>query len=187
MSGGGGITYFATLTATLLLLSLPLLSAGCPRRRSSPTAAPWIGGVIRLLTLVLPDFAGKWVEVYANNPFYFFLLAAIIFMFLRLGTRLERTLRDDARADVEAGDRGRAATGARRVMDPDVQEQPRYQRFIQVFEMALPPELGRRAAARRAGGRGLGWQSTPRRALPFLENGTRCASPRQAASRRSHR
>ena len=57
----------------------------------------WIGGVIRLLTIVLPGFAGNWVEVYADNPFYFLLLALLIWGLLSFGRWMERALRDEAR------------------------------------------------------------------------------------------
>ena len=89
------LTYFATLTATLLLLILPLVAGRLPPPPILADGRTWIGGIIRLLTIVLPAFAGEWVEAYANNPFYFLVLAGFIVLFFKLGTRLERTLRDN--------------------------------------------------------------------------------------------
>src|SRR6185436_15570916 len=91
------ITYFVTLAATLLLVALPVIVDKLPAPPLLTDGRTWIGGVIRLLTLVLPAFAGQWIEVYADNPFYFLVLAGVIVLLLRLSDRLERTLRDDAR------------------------------------------------------------------------------------------
>ena len=76
------LTYFATLTATLLLISLPLMVDRLPSPPVLADGRTWIGGLIRLLTLVLPTFAGRYVEVYADNPFYFFVLGGIVYLFL---------------------------------------------------------------------------------------------------------
>ncbi len=99
------LTYFATLTATLLLLLLPLFVARLPTPPILADGRTWIGGVIRLLTLVLPAFAGEWVDVYADNPFYFVLLAIVIVLFLKAwddaGTHAARR----GAEHVEGGDR----------------------------------------------------------------------------------
>ena len=84
---------------------LPTLVARLPPAPILDDGRTWIGGVIRLLALILPAFAGKWVEAYANNPFYFGALAIIIVLFLSLGTTLERRLRDEARSMWKGGDR----------------------------------------------------------------------------------
>jgi uncharacterized protein (DUF2235 family) len=94
---GRRIIYFATLAATLLLLALPLILGVLPEAPILTDGRTWIGGVIRLLTIVLPTFAGRWVEVYANNPFYFLLFGGIIATLLAIGSWMERTLRDRAR------------------------------------------------------------------------------------------
>jgi len=91
------ITYFVTLAATLLLVALPVIVDRLPAPPLLTDGRTWIGGVIRLLTLILPAFAGQWIEVYADNPFYFLVLAGVIVLLLLLSDRLERTLRDDAR------------------------------------------------------------------------------------------
>ena len=79
------ITYFATLTATVLLLTLPLFVAQLPSPFIFADGRTGIGGIIRLLTIVLPAFASEWVDVYADNPFYFLLLGASSTCFSRLG------------------------------------------------------------------------------------------------------
>ena len=94
---GRRIIYFATLAATLLLLCLPLILNVLPEAPILTDGRTWIGGVIRLLTIVLPAFAGRWVEVYADNPFYFLLFGVIIATLLAVGSWMERTLRDKAR------------------------------------------------------------------------------------------
>src|SRR5262245_19014613 len=94
---GRRIIYFATLAATLLLLGLPLLLGVLPEAPVLTDGRTWIGGVIRLLTIVLPTFAGRWVEVYADNPFYFLVFGVIIATLLAIGSWMERTLRDTAR------------------------------------------------------------------------------------------
>ncbi|MGI8670997.1 MAG: phospholipase effector Tle1 domain-containing protein, partial [Luteitalea sp.] len=134
------LTYFATLTATLLLLILPLVVARLPHPPFLADGRTWIGGIIRLLTLALPTLASEWVEVYADNPFYFFLLGGVIVAFLKVGTRLERTLRDEAR------------TVWRRATEDGLNPVPalsriqkfrnsrRYQRVIQLVKWSVLPD-----------------------------------------------
>jgi hypothetical protein len=135
----------------------------------------WIGGVIRLLALVLPAFAGDWIEAYADNPFYFLLLAGVIALLFAFGTRMERTLRDDARLVWR-----QALTGP--VPEPPTsviqtfRNSRRYQRSVQVFKWYFLPD----------------WVVTPvmvvaflwialgaftQTTLPFLENGTLLCQP----------
>ncbi|HUQ89169.1 MAG TPA: DUF2235 domain-containing protein [Vicinamibacterales bacterium] len=170
------LTYFATLTSTLLLLALPLFVGRLPTPPVLADGRTGIGGVIRLSTLVLPDFAGKLVEVYANNPFYFFVLAAIIFMFLRIGTRLERTLRDEARTMWKQATEGVLQPADDPSWTQSFRTSVRYQRFIQWSKWQLLPN----------------WIVTPllfiitmwvglalyaQAALPFLENGNALCRP----------
>jgi hypothetical protein len=170
------ITYFATLTSTLLLLALPLFVGRLPTPPVLSDGRTWIGGVIRLLTLVLPNVAGKWVEVYANNPFYFFLLAAVIVMFLKIGARLERTLRDQARAMWKQATEGELQPAAGASWTQSFRTSLRYQRVIQLLKWQLLPN----------------WIVTPlllllalwiglalyaQASLPFLENGTALCQP----------
>ena len=136
---GRRLTYFATLTATLLLVFLPFFVARLPPPPVLHDGRTGIGGVIRLLSLILPGFAGKWVETYADNPFYFLLLAAIVFAFFRLGTRLERTLRDKARRVWKAAieDGTLPEPGPSRIQA--FRNSRGYQRFIQFFKWYFLP------------------------------------------------
>ena len=172
------ITYFATLTATLLLLALPLFVGRLPTPPVLADGRTGIGGVIRLATLILPDFASNWVEVYANNPFYFFLLAAIVYMFLRIGARLERTLRDQARAMWKQATDGEPQPALGVSWTQSFRTSVGYQRFVQWVKWHLLPN----------------WLVTPlllllttwlalalytQARLPFLENGTALCRPSQ--------
>lgn len=170
------LTYFATLTATLLLLILPLVVGRLPRPPILADGRTWIGGIIRLLTLVLPAFAGEWVEVYADNPFYFFLLGGIIFLLLKLGTRLERTLRDEARRMWKRATESELAPEPRASWIQRFRNSRRYQHISQLFKWYFLPD----------------WIVAPlfvllafwlalavfaQTALPFIENGRLLCQP----------
>jgi uncharacterized protein (DUF2235 family) len=170
------ITYFATLTATLLLLGLPLFVGRLPTPPVLADGRTWIGGVIRLSTLVLPDFGGKWVEVYANNPFYFFLLAAIVFMLLKIGARLERALRDEARVMWKRATEGELQPAPGPSWTQTFRTSRRYQRFIQLLKWHFLPNLivtPMLLALSFWLALALYAQAT----LPFLENGTTLCRP----------
>lgn len=92
------VVYFATLFATLALLAMPLFAAHLPRAPLLNDGRTWIGGIIRLLTIALPSFAATWIDVYANQPFYFLVMGAVVLLLLAAGTGLEHRLRDRARA-----------------------------------------------------------------------------------------
>ena len=170
------IIYFVTLAATLLLLSLPLTGVRwLPRPPILTDGRTWIGGVIRLLTVVLPSFAGRWVEVYADNPFYFLVLAGVIVVLLAFGTRIERRLRDNA-LRVWALAMAGSVTAPRPTWLERFRNNRRYQRFAQRFKWYFLPD----------------WVVTPitivlffwiafaaytQAALPFLENGTVLCRP----------
>jgi uncharacterized protein (DUF2235 family) len=170
------LTYFATLTSTLLLVVLPLFVGRLPTPPVLADGRTGIGGVIRLSTLVLPDFAGKWVEVYANNPFYFFLLAAIIFMFLRIGARLERTLRDEARAMWRQSIEGELQPAVGASWTQSFRTSIRYQGFIQWLKWQLLPNwIVTPLLILLTSWLGLALYTQAR--LPFLENGTALCRP----------
>jgi hypothetical protein len=131
--------------------------------------------VIRLLTVVLPSFAGRWVEVYADNPFYFLVLAGVIVVLLAFGTRIERRLRDNA-LRVWALAMAGSVTAPRPTWLERFRNNRRYQRFAQRFKWYFLPD----------------WVVTPitivlffwiafaaytQAALPFLENGTVLCRP----------
>lgn len=173
------ITYFATLVATLLLLSLPLTVGILPTPPMLADGRTWIGGVIRLLTIVVPAFAGDWVEVYADNPFYFLLLVAVVVALLRVGTWIERMLRDEARVIWHEALAGRVPN-RRTSWVQTFRTSEVYQRSVQIFKWNFLPN----------------WIVTPlavvffawvlfavyvQSTLPFLENGTWLCRPSPAA------
>jgi hypothetical protein len=94
--------------------------------------------VIRLLAVLLPSFAAKWVEVYADNPFYFLVFAGVILVLLGVGTWMERTLRDEARLIWHQALKGEVP--ARRMsLVRAFRNSPRYQRFVQAFKWYFLP------------------------------------------------
>jgi len=169
------ITYFATLTASLLLLSLPLLVGILPHPPLLSDGRTWIGGVIRLLSIVLPSFAGNWVEVYADNPFYFLLLAGLILLLLAFGTRIERRLRDGARRVWrQVLDREGAAPKTSWLQR--FRNSHRYQHSLRLFKWYFLPDWVIAPLAVLL----LGWilfGAYVQTALPFLENGTVLCHP----------
>ena len=173
------LTYFATLTATLLLLSLPLLVGLLPRPPLLTDGRTWIGGVIRLLMVILPAFASKWVEAYADNPFYFLLLAGLILALLAFGTRMERTLRDDARRVWRLALRDEALEEPRTSGIQSFRNSRRYQRFVQLFKWYFLPDwiFAPLTVALFAW---IAFAAYTQTALPFLENGTVLCRPSPA-------
>ena len=174
------IIYFATLTSTLLLAGLPLIVEQLPTPPVLTDGRTWIGGVIRLLTIVLPAWAGRWVDVYADNPFYFLLFALVILALLGLGKWMERGLRDQARRAWSLWlDANVPATRPSWIQM--FRNSWAYQRSVQVFKWYLLPD----------------WVITPltvvflcwilfaayvQAALPSLENGTLFCEPSGAAA-----
>jgi uncharacterized protein (DUF2235 family) len=170
------ITYFATLGATLLLLALPLYVDRLPAPPVLADGRTWIGGVIRLLTVVLPTFAGQWIEVYADNPVYFLGLASLIAALLAFGTWMERSLRDRAR---EMWQRA-LKTGEPAASAPSWFERFRtsrgYQRAVQVFKWYVLPDgvITPLLALLLAGGVFAAYVQA---VLPFLENSALLCQP----------
>jgi uncharacterized protein (DUF2235 family) len=169
------IIYFATLAATLLLLGLPLVIGRLPRPPILHDGRTWIGGVIRLLTIVLPSFAGQLVEVYADNPFYFLLVAGVILVLLAVGTRIEQTLRDDARRVWRLALEGQVLE-SRTSWLQTFRNSRRYQRFVQRFKWYVLPDWIVAPLTVIL----FGWMAFAayaQAALPFLENGTVLCQP----------
>ena len=172
------VIYFATLAATLLLLGLPLILGVLPDAPLMTDGRTWIGGVIRLLTIVLPSFASRWVEVYADNPFYFLLFGGFILMLLAVGTWMERRLRDQARRVWRETLDGNPV-GSRSSRLQAFRTSLGYQRFLRTFKWYFLPD----------------WVITPlaivvaswllfatyvQATLPFLENGSALCRPSSA-------
>jgi uncharacterized protein (DUF2235 family) len=133
------LTYFATLAATLLLLALPLYVKKLGTPPVLADGRTWIGGPIRLLTIVLPSFAGRLVEVYADNPFYFLVLAVVILILVAAGNGIERNLRDGMRAIWERSLAGQPQS-ERRSWVQRFRTSPRYQRFISAMKWYVLPD-----------------------------------------------
>lgn len=92
------LAYFITVALTIALVSMPAWVQYATYPPLLADGRTWIGGIIRLLTYVLPSFAGTWIGTYADNAFYFLLLAVAIAVLLTVSKSMERRLRDSARA-----------------------------------------------------------------------------------------
>jgi hypothetical protein len=173
------IAYFATLAATLLLLGLPLLFDRLPRPPFLSDGRTWIGGVIRLLTVILPSFVGRWVDVYADNPFYFLLVSGLILLLLTFGNSIERRLRDEARRVWR-----NALEGTDSAPPPSRLQTFRngrlYQRFAQRFKWYFLPDWIV-APVTVAAFIWIASAAFTQMALPFLENGTLLCQPSPTA------
>jgi uncharacterized protein (DUF2235 family) len=92
------IAYFLTLGLTLLLVLLPLWVS---RTRDPPFLADgrtWLGEIIRLLNIILPQFLEGWVNTAAANSFYVLVLGVLILAIMGRSAAMEGQLRDHARA-----------------------------------------------------------------------------------------
>jgi uncharacterized protein (DUF2235 family) len=91
------INYFATLVLTLLLVLMPWWIAKAWEPPLLADGRTWIGGLIRLVAVVTPEFVDPLIDTMANNSFYFLILVILIWLHLRRGRKLEMRLRDRAR------------------------------------------------------------------------------------------
>jgi uncharacterized protein (DUF2235 family) len=92
------VTYFATLTATLLLVAMPLWISVAPTAPFLVDGRTWLASLIGLTRAIAPQFLGPWIGVYEHNSFYFLVLLIIVVLLLGRSTRLELQLRDETRA-----------------------------------------------------------------------------------------
>jgi uncharacterized protein (DUF2235 family) len=170
------IIYFAALTATLLLLGLPLILSVLPQPPLLDDGRTWIGGLIRLAAMVLPGFAGTWVEVYADNPFYFLLFGGVVLILLGLGSWIERRLRDQSRGIWRQTITGQAPE-SRPSRLAAFRNSRHYQRSLQVFKWYVLPDWVITPLALVASS-WLLFATYVQSTLPFLENGTTlCRAP----------
>ena len=137
------LTYFVTVAFTIALVSMPAWIEKMPSPPLLADGRTWIGGIIRLLTFVLPGFAGGWVDTYADNAFYFLVLVATIMVLLATSKGMERRLRDRARA---IWDKSAAIDGPlpRAPKIPRVQRfrnSETYQRAVQLFKWTVLPNF----------------------------------------------
>jgi uncharacterized protein (DUF2235 family) len=169
------ITYFVTLAATLLLVALPALVQRLPTPPVLSDGRTWIGGIIRLLTLVLPAFAGQWINVYADNPFYFIVLAGVIALLLVVSDRLERALRDEAR-HIWRLTLGGGTLQPRMSWVQRFKNSRSYQRSMQWFKWYVLPD-GVITPLMVLGLAYVLFGAYVQARLPFLENGTTLCRP----------
>ena len=140
-------TYFLTLGMTLALLAMPLWIERAPEPPILTDGRTWIGGVIRLLALLLPDFLGDVIEVYANNSFYFLLLLGLIVALTVITSRVEVRLRDRTRAIWKTVLANDGSAEARKLMQPPAsplraaRNSFLYQRGVQVFKWHILPNI----------------------------------------------
>lgn len=172
-------TYFATLLVTLLLVFMPFWIAWAPEPPLFTDGRTWIGSLIGLLRLILPNFLGGWVRVYEHNSFYFLLLAVLIGFLLWASTRLELNLRDQARRVWEQAFEP-AVPKTPRMVGPSTWQRLRtnraYQRGLQIFKWHVMPFFIGLIMLGLAGWAALGVYTQTR--LPGLENGTElCSGP----------
>jgi hypothetical protein len=135
--------------------------------------------VIRLLTIVLPSFVAEWVDVYADNPFYFLLLGGLILLLLAFGKAIERRLRDDARRVWRQALEG-LDSEARPSRLQTFRNSRLYQAFAQRFKWSFLPDWIVAPVTVAA----FLWMASAaftQTALPFLENGTLLCQPSPTA------
>jgi uncharacterized protein (DUF2235 family) len=149
--------YFLALAITFLLVTMPLWVGAAPEPPILADGRTWIGGIIRLLALLFPAFAADWIEVYADNPFYFLGLGFSILGVNLFSKWLEYLLRDRAREvwrrAVEPGpppapatpSRWRKARQGARIWLGDLLTRERnsfaYQRMLQLFKWRVLPDF----------------------------------------------
>jgi len=90
-------TYFLTLIATLVLVLMPLWIDWVPIPLFLPEVRNFIGELIRLLTIVTPEFVNPLIETFAENSLHTLALGLLIYLLMRHSKSLETRLRDLAR------------------------------------------------------------------------------------------
>lgn len=142
------VSYFITLALTLLLVTMPVWIGRAPEPPILADGRTWMGGIIGLLALLLPGFASDWIQVYADNPFYFVGLGLSILISYMFSNWLERVLRDRAR------DVWRSAVGADAPeYEPEDPDPPSLLRSIwdAILKALLPVRKALRSARARLG------------------------------------
>jgi hypothetical protein len=136
------VTYFVTMGFTLLLATLPLWVTYAPDPIWLADGRTWIDAPLHAVGMLLPSMFAYWVNTFADNPFYFLVLALCIGLALRYGARCERRLRDRARHI------WRASTTSAPLTEPTTQSRlarvrnsAPYQHTVQVFKWGVLPAL----------------------------------------------
>jgi hypothetical protein len=150
-------TYFLTVLATVALVSMPLWIEGAPDPLTLTgnhtfgwetlflnDGRNWIGSLVRLVALFLPAFLEGWIETYATHPFYFVLLIVAIVILMLASKKIERRMRDRARA-AWLPTTGRAGAAPPRPLRPSVLQRLRissgYQRSVQIMKWHVLPNV----------------------------------------------
>lgn len=136
------IAYFVSLALTLLLLFLPAWAQVAPDPPILADGRTWLSEVIRLLNLILPEFLHGWVNGAASRSFYVLVLGIALIVSLRYGGRLERRLRDHARAIWEhVLDLENEEAEVPGEPEPRLRTSPGYQNFMQMAKWTILPGL----------------------------------------------
>ena len=91
------VVYFATLGASVYLLTFPLLHETKPSYEFKTPLRP-ISSAVRLVGAFLPGFAGWWLDSFAAQPAWFFLGVGTLVTLVLVGAALERTIRGEMRS-----------------------------------------------------------------------------------------
>lgn len=92
------LAYFLTLVATLLLVTMPWWVDGWINPPVMADGRSWLGGLIRLLTPVTPAPVHGLIDTAADNAFWFGALVLVIAGLWLWSDRLDRQMREQARA-----------------------------------------------------------------------------------------
>jgi hypothetical protein len=87
------VAYFITLFGTVFLASMPLWREVKPCSSWICFISPWIAA----LEFALPGFAATWTQVFASNPDWCLIGAAVIFFGMAMGWHLDARIPDEMR------------------------------------------------------------------------------------------
>jgi uncharacterized protein (DUF2235 family) len=137
------VAYFVTIGFTLLLATMPLWIAHVPQGPLFADGRTWIDAPLRAASLVLPGFLAPWIDTFADNPFYFFVLAFLIWRAMRYGATCEGRLRDKARRiwAVATGHETAPPIEPATSRLTAFRNSPTYQRTMQVFKWRVLPDF----------------------------------------------
>ena len=136
--------YFLTLGLTLVLLLLSLWVDRLPPPPFLADGRTWLGEIIRLFNIILPDFLEGWVDTAAANSFYVLLLGVLIAVTMWRSSAMEGKLRDHARA-IWRHSLSLNRQEAEEVDEPEwrLRTSPRYQKWMQKAKwVGLPGLVG---------------------------------------------
>jgi uncharacterized protein (DUF2235 family) len=91
------IIYFATVVATLLLVTFPLWIGGVEAAPPAQDSRFVLGILLRWTGLLVPGFAVPWFDAFSIRPVWLVVLVVPILLLAALGRRFEQTLRDRTR------------------------------------------------------------------------------------------